>query len=229
MRLHALIAAGAALALAAALMIGGKDAAGRLALRAGLPGLAAALLTEPHWQGIAAYRAGDWDRAVARFAQADSPYDLGNAHARAHRYAEALIAYDEALARNPDDTAALRNAELVTELYGGTKIDGVPLRFALENRTGETIAAPEGLGGTRAQGTGDQATNTGTSFDAPQLKTDGLRRISRTFDDKYIAASDRWLTAMPDEPATYLRARLAAERKRRKKLGLAPATEKDAW
>lgn len=221
--------AGALVVLAVALLIGGRDAAGRLALRAGLPDLAAPFLTDPQWQGIAAYRAGDWDSAAARFAAADSPYDLGNAHARAHRYAEALIAYDEVLARNPNDGDALRNAELVTELYGGTKIDGIPLRFALPEREGDTFAAPEGQSGARAQGTGDEATNTGTSFDAPQLKTDGLRRISRTFDDKYIAASDRWLTAMPDEPAAYLRARLAAEYKRRKKLGLAPITEKDTW
>jgi len=229
MKRRTAIAFGAILAVAIALASGGRETAGRLALRAGFPGLAAPFLADPHWQGIAAYRAGDWDGAAAHFAAADSPYDLGNAHARAHRYAEALIAYDEALARNPDDGAALRNAELVTELYGGTKIDGVPLRFGLAEREGETLAAPEGQGGTRAQGTGDEATNTGTSFDAPQLKTDGVRRISRTFDDKYIAASDRWLSGMPDEPAAYLRARLAAERKRRRKLGLAPVTEKDAW
>ncbi len=229
MKRQTAIALVAIVAVAIALLLGGRETAGRLALRAGLPGLAAPLLTDPHWQGIAAYRAGDWDSAVAHFTAADSPYDLGNAQAHAHRYAEALIAYDEALARNPDDGDALRNAELVTELYGGTKIDGVPLRFALKDREGETLAAPEGQGGTRAQGTGDEATNTGTSFDVPKLKTDGLRRIARTFDDKYIAASDRWLTGMPDEPAAYLRARLAAERKRRKKLGLAPATEKDAW
>ncbi len=229
MRRRILIAVIAVLSVAVALVIGGRDAAGRLALRAGLPGLAAPFLSDPRWQGIAAYRAGDWDAAAARFASADSPYDLGNAHARAYRYAEALIAYDEALARNPDDTDALRNAELVTELYGGTKIDGVPLRFRLPEREGDTLAAPEGQGGARAQGTGDEATNTGTSFDAPQLRSEGVRRIPRMFDDKHIAASDRWLTGMPDEPAAYLRARLAAERKRRRKLGLAPETEKGAW
>ena len=209
--------------------LGGAEVAGRLALRAGLPTIAAPFLSDPHWQGIAAYRAGDWGIAANRFAEADSPYDLGNAHARAGRYAEALIAYDEALFRDPDDADARRNADLVAELYGGTKIDGVPLRFALKERDTETMAAPEGEGGARAQGTGEDATNTGTSFDAPQLESSGIRRVSRTFDDKYIAATDRWLAGMPDEPAAYLRARLAAERKRRRALGIAPKTEKDAW
>jgi Ca-activated chloride channel family protein len=190
--------------------------------------MAEGLFDDPHWRGVAAYRAGDFDRAAAAFGEAGDMFALGNAHARAGRYAPALIAYDEALARDPDDGAARLNADLVAELYGGTAIDGVPLRFTRE-REGETVAAPEGQGEARAQGTGDEATNAGTSFDMPTLESSGVRQVPRMFDDKYIAASDRWLAGMPDEPGVYLRARLSAERKRREKLGIAPETERGAW
>ncbi len=220
----------AAVAILGGLAIGGGDAAGRLALRVGMPEVAGNLFADTQWQGLAAYRAEDFDRAAALFEESGDMFALGNAHARAYRYAPALIAYDEALARNPDDKAALRNAELVAELYGGTKIDGVPLRFALPDRKDDTVVAmPEGQGNARAQGTGDEATNAGTSFETPQLESSGLRRIPRMFDDKYIAASERWMQGMPDEPGIYLRARLLAERKRRKAAGIASEGERDAW
>jgi Ca-activated chloride channel family protein len=219
----------AVLAVLGGSMLGGWDAAGRLALRAQMPEFAGLLFTDTHWRGVAAYRAGDFDRAATSFEESGDTFALGNAHAYAYRYALALIAYDAALARDPDDGAALRNAELVAELYGGTEINGVPLRFALPERDGETVAAPEGQGGARAQGTGDEASNAGTSFETPQLESSGLRRVPRMFDDKYIAASERWMNGMPDEPAIYLKARLRAERKRREALGTAPARERDAW
>ena len=67
-------------------------------------------------EGVAAYRAKDYPRAIERFAgvpDADGQYNLGNALARAGRYDEAIAAYDRALAQQPGMPDALVNKQLV--------------------------------------------------------------------------------------------------------------------
>ncbi len=218
-------------ALCGAVLIDSKAAFGRLALRFGMPEAARSLLTEGPWSGVAAYRAGDFDAAATVFTELGEPgaFNRGNAYALAGSYAAALVAYDAAMVFDPNDRAALFNAGIITELYAGTKLEGVPLRFEAKKRTGETINAPDGQGNARAQGQGDEATNAGTSFDMPTLLNSGLRRVPKIFDDKYIAANERWLRSMQDEPGVYLRARLAEEKKQRDAAGLSPSEESDGW
>lgn len=63
-------------------------------------------------EGIAAYRAKDYPRAIEKFsglAGADAQYNLGNALARARRYDEALAAYGRALRQRPDMADASYN------------------------------------------------------------------------------------------------------------------------
>lgn len=225
------LAVAAVAALVGATLMDGKAAFGRLALRFGLPEVALPMLREDEWSGVAAYRAGDFDAAAAFFAKAGEPgaFNRGNAHAMAGSYAAALVAYDAAIILNPEDSAARINSDIVTELYAGTKLEGVPLRFERKEREGETVAAPVAQGGARAQGQGDDATNTGTSFDMPAILSSGVRRVPKIFDDKYIAANDRWLSSMQDEPGVYLRARLAEEKKQRDAAGVSPVEEVGAW
>ncbi len=77
--------------------------------------VARALAQDPQLRGAAAYRDGDYAAAAAEFQRGDSAdahYNRGNALARAGQLAEALQAYDEALARAPemDDAKANRAA-----------------------------------------------------------------------------------------------------------------------
>lgn len=79
--------------------------------------------TDPFWQGNAAYRSNDYIAAEQAFRQAASRYDnaesfhnLGNALAQQQRFAEALEAYQQALSRQPDNTAAQQNADLMQRL-----------------------------------------------------------------------------------------------------------------
>src|SRR5262249_23583934 len=53
-------------------------------------------------------------------------YNLGNALARAGRYADAIAAYDDALARKPDDEDAETNRQLVTMLLDAQKQSAAP-------------------------------------------------------------------------------------------------------
>ncbi|GHG68356.1 membrane protein [Alishewanella longhuensis] len=79
--------------------------------------------TDPLWRGNAAYRAGDYRQATESFWQAikqhpSAPawHNLGNALAMQQQYQQALDAYLEALALNPDDEASTANAELMRQL-----------------------------------------------------------------------------------------------------------------
>lgn len=78
---------------------------------------------DPLWQGNAAYRNKDFINAEQAFRQAvdshggaDALYNLGNALAQQQRYADALEAYQQALAAQPDFPQASHNAELMEKL-----------------------------------------------------------------------------------------------------------------
>ncbi|MFZ5758226.1 MAG: vWA domain-containing protein [Thermodesulfobacteriota bacterium] len=80
---------------------------------------AAARFVAPAWKGAAAYRSGSFAEAAVAFSAddtADGHYNRGNSLARLGRYDEAIAAYEEALARNPDHEDARFNRELVAGL-----------------------------------------------------------------------------------------------------------------
>lgn len=82
-------------------------------------GAAADAFSDPLWRGIALYRAGDFAAAADAFATVPTPegrYNLGNALAHLQRYAEAVAAYDQALAARPAWSEALGNRALVAAL-----------------------------------------------------------------------------------------------------------------
>lgn len=78
---------------------------------------------DPLWQGNAAYRNGDYQAAEQAYRQAaeQNPdaaawHNLGNTLAQQQRYEDALSAYQEALSKDPDFTAAQQNADLMQQL-----------------------------------------------------------------------------------------------------------------
>lgn len=88
------------------------------ALEDDAPERAARIAEDPALRGSAAYRAGDHAAALADFEQADdarSHYNRGNALAKLQRYEEALAAYSDALAREPDHADALANRQAVED------------------------------------------------------------------------------------------------------------------
>jgi Ca-activated chloride channel family protein len=95
------------------------DQQGQRALQRGEPEAAATLFEDPEWAGTANYLAGDYRGAQQAFSQqdsADSWYNRGNALARAGQFREAINAYRESLARQPDQSDALENIALLEKL-----------------------------------------------------------------------------------------------------------------
>ena len=80
---------------------------------------AASLFQEPQWAGAASYRAQNYEAAIAAFSatdSADAHYNRGNALAMSGNYQESVMAYDMALALDPDHADALHNKEIVQQL-----------------------------------------------------------------------------------------------------------------
>jgi Ca-activated chloride channel family protein len=96
-----------------------KDQQGVKALLNDDPRTAAELFTEPQWQGVAEYRAGNYGEAAKILEDLDrgeSNYNRGNALARQGRLKEAIEAYNKTLQQNPELEDARYNKELVEKL-----------------------------------------------------------------------------------------------------------------
>ncbi len=80
---------------------------------------AAQTFNDSTWQGIAAYKAQEYEEALQYWSNEESPitsYNRGNALARNGKLPEALEAYDQALAAEPDWEDAQFNRDLVAKL-----------------------------------------------------------------------------------------------------------------
>lgn len=213
-----------------AVLMGGAAPFGRVALTLGMPDIAMRMFTDPRWRGVALYRAGDFEEAVAVLATAgpEASYNLGNAQVGREKYAAALEAYDLALALR-EDARAQANFDLVRAFYGGTGIEAESIIKWGEDKEGPTTLAPVARGAARAAGTGDAVTNTGATLGLPELQSREQLGVRRVFDDKFIVASPRWLETLEDVPGAYLAARIAQEYKARKKAGTGQIPEDTEW
>ncbi|KTR05733.1 hypothetical protein NS365_10090 [Aureimonas ureilytica] len=96
-----------------------SDQQGKQAFASGDYKAATGKFETPSWRASAAYRAGDYAAAAQEFSA--NPYNRGNALAKSGQLKEALGAYDEALAANPQDGDAKSNRELVQKLLDDQK------------------------------------------------------------------------------------------------------------
>lgn len=221
-----------AIGVVLAAMLTGGDPIARLALRAGLPGVAARASDDPVLRGLALSGMGRQGEAAAAFALAGPAQDYNRATALAldEDYAGALLAYDALLARTPNHADARANFALLLSIYGGTELQLTFPGIERENRDGPAVAAFEARAGARAIGDGAESDGAATDIFAPEVKTgSGLRRVPKIFDDTVIKASEDWLTTMLDQPGKFLAARLLAEQKRRRAAGIGMPEEDGAW
>jgi len=204
----------AVLALAA-ITVAGPSAWGRLALRAGAPDLAAALIDAPRWQGVALYEAGRYAEADRAFQAAgrSSTYDRGNTLALTGRYELAAAYFDAVLYADPTDSDARANRALVE-------------RF-IERRGGD------GRGTWGKVGVADAAvipTNPGTYEMHIQALMRARPRLPRPSDSiQSVEATLDWLRTLPDDPGRYLKLRIAAEHGARERDGTAARPTGDPW
>jgi len=95
------------------------DQQGQRALQRGDNEAAAALFENQDWAGTAAYRSGDFKAATGHFSGNNSAsgwYNRGNALARSGELDDAISAYEESLALDPDQADARENLELLKQL-----------------------------------------------------------------------------------------------------------------
>lgn len=214
-----------AFALVVAIVLGGGAPFGRVLLAAGMPQLAARFFDDAEWQGVALYRAGEFEAAAARFMLSGSHYNLGNAEAHRGRHAAALEAYDLANARGHPDAQA--NFDVVAAYYAGLGIDPEALALFGKRKAGPQEDSFVARGNARAAGTGSDVTNNNTMLGLAELSSRGQLGVRRVFDDKFMLADERWLEQLADVPGEYMAARIAQEHKRRMKLGLTPPKPED--
>ncbi len=188
---------------------GGPLILGQMALSLNQPKVAAGLLNEPYWQGIALYRQGRYLDAAEAFRQAgpSASFNRGNALAQAGHYADALAAFDAVIARDPTDQEARENHALIKRFYNPPIAEAGP---------GEV---PSDALNNAKQGPKPKWGWPANSHKEPNLRP-GL--VKRRF-----VANRQWLATLDDEPGLYLRARIAAEHQRRATLGLSPPPPED--
>ena len=94
------------------------------ALQAGDYEQAEVLAEDPLRRGSAAFKKGDYEKALSDFSEAqgvDAAYNKGNALAKLKKYEDAIKAYDEALKQQPDMQDATNNRAMVQALLDKKK------------------------------------------------------------------------------------------------------------
>ncbi|TCK29009.1 Ca-activated chloride channel family protein [Ancylobacter aquaticus] len=193
----------------ACMLLAGPTAWGRFALRIGAPSAAARLLDEPAARGLALYRAADFARADAAFAQAGRSQTFNRALTLAAngRHALSVAYFDAVLFANPSDADARRLRDMVDAMVPKTTGEStVPGRLPGEGGLGPMPQE----GGPTLAGTPD-----------PEWK--------KPIDARGFAASDAWLETLADDPGEFLRLRLRKEYERRAGLGLLRPEEGERW
>ncbi|MEH6556522.1 MAG: VWA domain-containing protein [Oceanicoccus sp.] len=95
------------------------DQRGIEAMQQGDPAQAANYFKHEQWRASAHYQAGDYEKANVGFGQKEDPsahYNRGNALAKSGKLDEAITAYEQALAQQPDMEDAQFNKQLIEQL-----------------------------------------------------------------------------------------------------------------
>ncbi len=128
---------------------------------------AAQTFDDSTWQGIASYKAQEYEEALQYWSNEESPitsYNRGNALARNGKLPEALEAYDRALASEPDWEDAQFNRDLVAKLLDSQQ------KQSQEDKSsgGNPNQSEEGEADSQEQP--DQSASSGNSTEENQLQ-----------------------------------------------------------
>jgi len=196
-----------------------RDQQANKALQAGDLESAQQLAEHPLRRGEAAYRAGNYENALTSFSDNKSPqsnYNRGNTLAQLGQYEEAIAAYDEALAVNPDMADAAHNkAELEKLLQQQQQQEQEQQQEQGENsqEQGESGQADENQTGDATEDPADsqQADNSGeqeqsdndTDAQQPAQQSDGDQENASDSADQPVTADQQHESETPaDKTAT---------------------------
>jgi len=149
---------------------------------------AAEVFHDPQWQGVAWYRAGEFEKSAQVFARRDTAetlYNQGNARLMLGQYEAAMVCYDRALEKQPGWTEAAENRAVAAARAKALDIGG-------GNMTEGKLGADKILFDSGKKGTDAQATEIA-----------GGKALS----DQEIQAL--WLRRVHTSPADFLKAKFA--------------------
>jgi len=156
--------------------------------------LAAELFEDPAWKGVAEYRSGLYEASAASFGRiptADGFFNRGNALMKNREYRQAVVAYEQAVADEPEWAAAADNLRLA--------------RYVVEyiERSREQSE------------TGDQPDLGADDYVFDNTEERG-RETQVTGESKIeIESAEKWMRAVDTETRDFLRSRFLLESARR--------------
>jgi len=136
-----------------------KDYQAQKMVEAGNYAEAAETFKDPMRKGVAYFKAGDYESAIAAFNQdtsAEAAYNLGLAYYKNGDYAAAQLAFGEAVEKNPDMKDASKNQQIVQKMMGGA--DDVDPEEAKEKKPAGEAQNEENTGPEDLSGGGQEAT-----------------------------------------------------------------------
>lgn len=210
---------------------------------------AAALFREPQWSGAASYRAENYEAAIAAFSATDSPdshYNRGNALAMTGNYQEAIMAYDMALALEPEHSDALHNKEIVEQLLEqqeqeeGEQQDGESQENQSEQNSEQESEQSEDNNQQQDQesqeGNEDQQQQEQQQQEAPEEQEQSESNSeqntpSDTSNEEFEEqqALEQWLRRIEDDPGELLRRKFRYQYRQRQLNGTANNTGGQIW
>ncbi|MEX6502530.1 VWA domain-containing protein [Pseudomonas zhanjiangensis] len=215
------------------------DQQGQRLLEAQRADEAARRFSDPQWQGLALYQAGDYPAAAERFAQSDSAvahYNRGNALARSNELEAAVDAYNQALELQPDLTQAARNKALVEQLLSQGQQQEAQDASGDESQaaSGPAQSSPgeqRGEPGDQPSATSPASEDGDSSPDQPRPGDEpakppasepesppGEQQIANAepaLDGERRQALEQWLRQIPDDPGELLRRKFWYEQQQR--------------
>ncbi len=197
---------------------------------------AATLAKDPALAGEALYRSGEFESAGQAWAQLDDVdgyYNQGNALAKAGQLDQALAAYDEALALDPDNEDAAFNRDLVEQM----KQQQDQQEQEEQNQQGEEGDQSQDQRGDESQD-GDKGDEESSEEQDQQQQDEQSgqeeteeegetpeQQIEQNWSEEDAQAMEQWLRRIPDDPGGLLRRKFRSQYQKRG----APADETDSW
>ena len=214
-----------------------RDQQAQQALAEGDAAAAANLFQDETWRAAARYRSEDYAGAASDYAQqisktagveqsasADDAYNLGNSLARLGEYEDAIKAYEQALAQNPDDADAAANKQLVEDMLQQQQQDQESSEDGEDQESEDESSDQDSKPGDpndQEQSDGEQSSDEDgepqddESTEAEQQQPSDqdqqakdaklAEEDTQPLDDEERQALENWLRKVPDDPGGLLR------------------------
>jgi Ca-activated chloride channel family protein len=198
---------------------------------------AAVLAKNPAIAGEAFYRSGDFVNAGQSWSQAsqdqaDSHYNRGNSLAQMGQFEEALAAYDEALALDPEMEDAAFNRDLVEQMKQQQEQE----QQEQQDSEGESDEQQEGDQSEQSEEGEEEPSENQQEGEQGEEESDEQQESEETaepsqsemeqnWSEEDAQAMEQWLRRIPDDPGGLLRRKFRNQHERRG----APADESEKW